>query len=72
MEYGDFEITVLAEDNGFKARVRRFDRRHFTIADTEHPHMLHAHVDTALAYQTEAEAIENGKLIADAARPENS
>lgn len=72
MEYGDFEITVLAEGDGFKARVRRFDRRHFTIPSSDYPHMLHGHVDTAIAYETEEEAIANGKLIADAARLQNS
>lgn len=76
MEYGDFEITVLADDTGFKARVRRLDRRHFTIAGNAHSHihpfLFHGHVDTAIGYPTEGEAIENAKLIVDAARPETS
>ncbi len=40
MEYGDFEITVLAGADGFEARVRGFDRRQFTIAGSDRPHLL--------------------------------
>jgi hypothetical protein len=72
MEYGDFEITVLAGADGFEARVRRFDRRQFTIAGSDRPHLLRSHVDTTVAYPTEEEAIAEAKLIADAARPESS
>jgi hypothetical protein len=72
MEYGDFEITVLAGSDGFEARVRRFDRRHFTMPGSDHPHMLHGHVDTPIAYETEEEAVKHAKLIADAAKLEKS
>jgi hypothetical protein len=72
MEYVDFEITVLANDAGFKACVRRFDRRQLTMAGTDHPHLFHRHVDTVVAYSTEEEAIENAKLNVEVARPETS
>jgi len=69
MEYGYYEITLIADDAGFKGHVRRFDGRHFTLAGSTHPHMLMAHANTAISYQTEEEAVENARLIADAARP---
>ena len=69
MEYGEFVIAVVADDTGFRGRVSRFDRQAFTVACLTHTYKLYTHVDTARGYPTEAEAIENAKLIADAATP---
>lgn len=77
MEYGDFDITVRVENGRFKARVARFDRRHFTLpfmtADGTpeggaRPNMPRAHADTPVSYWSEEDAIANAKRIADQAR----
>lgn len=67
-EYRDFVITTRQEDGGWVARVARKDNRRFTIKSTV-PHMLFGWADTMANYPTEAEAIEHGKTIVDAAQP---
>jgi hypothetical protein len=67
MEYGDWDIELVAEDEGFRGRVKRLDNRHFTLPGTK-PHVLFRHAETII-YQAEEEAIKNAWLIADAGRP---
>jgi hypothetical protein len=67
MEYGDWDIELVAEDGGYRGRVKRLDGRRFTIHGSL-PHALFRHAETMI-YQSEEEAVENAKLIADAGRP---
>lgn len=66
MEHGNFRIETRQEDGGWVARVSRIDGRHFTIKSTL-PYALFPWADTMSNFPTEAEAIEAGQIIADAA-----
>jgi hypothetical protein len=67
MDYGDWDIELVAEDGGFRGRVKRLDGRHFTIRGSL-PRALFRHAETMI-FPSEEEAIENAKLIADAGVP---
>jgi hypothetical protein len=66
MEYGDFIISAKREDGGWIGDIRRKDGRHFTIKGTM-PYALFGSAQTMPNFPTEAEAIAEAQLIADAA-----